>query len=307
MNDQTASIRRRGLLKTGAALAVGGLVAAAGEGTAAAPQDPLRPIPIPDQVPATEGVAPVVDGTRLWYWDTGGSGAPVVLLHPASGSGESWPYQQPVLAKAGYRVIAYSRRGCYRSEAGPATAPAGSDDLHDLMDFLGLAKCHLVGVAAGGGVAVDYALSHPDRLHSLTVAASLVGVEDSDYARLVAPLRPPAFAGLPADFRELGPGYRVMNRDGVTKWLEIESRAVTTRVVQPNANNITWARLEAFTVPTLLVWGESDLYTPPAVQRVLASHWARAETFVIPESGHNGQWERPDVFNGALLRFLRKR
>src|SRR6516164_10016249 len=69
---------------------------------------------VPAQAPAKEALAGVND-THLWYWDTGGQGEPVVLLHPASGSGLIWLYQQPVFAKAGYRVISYSRRGYYGS------------------------------------------------------------------------------------------------------------------------------------------------------------------------------------------------
>src|SRR5262245_15721671 len=72
--------------------------------------NPMRPIPIPAQVSAKDGVAQLPD-SRLWYWDTGGQGVPIVLLHPATGSALIWGYQQPVLAKAGYRVIAFSRRG----------------------------------------------------------------------------------------------------------------------------------------------------------------------------------------------------
>jgi pimeloyl-ACP methyl ester carboxylesterase len=60
--------------------------------------------PLPEQVPQTEGVADL--GTvKLWHWDTGGPGEAVVLLHPGSGSAEVFPHQQPVFARAGYRVI----------------------------------------------------------------------------------------------------------------------------------------------------------------------------------------------------------
>jgi len=55
---------------------------------------------VPAQAPAKEALASIAD-THLWYWDTGGEGAPVVLLHPASGSGLIWGYQQSALAKAG--------------------------------------------------------------------------------------------------------------------------------------------------------------------------------------------------------------
>ncbi|MEV0674899.1 hypothetical protein AB0I60_00110 [Actinosynnema sp. NPDC050436] len=53
---------------------------------------PLTPEPIPDQVPARES-SPDVPGGRLWFWDTGGRGPAVVLLHPGSGSVLSWPYR----------------------------------------------------------------------------------------------------------------------------------------------------------------------------------------------------------------------
>ena len=80
--------------------------------------NPMRAIPIPAQVPAKDGVAQIPDA-RLWYWDTGGQGVPIVLLHPATGSALIWGYQQPVLAKAGYRVIAF--RGAATTTPRPST------------------------------------------------------------------------------------------------------------------------------------------------------------------------------------------
>jgi pimeloyl-ACP methyl ester carboxylesterase len=97
--------------------------------------NPMIPVPIPAQVPAKDGVAQIPD-TRLWYWDTGGQGVPIVLLHPATGSALIWGYQQPVLAKAGYRVIAYSRRGYYNSAPFDRNNPGiGSEDLRHLAGY----------------------------------------------------------------------------------------------------------------------------------------------------------------------------
>src|SRR3954462_14172184 len=115
--------------------------------------DPLVPVPIPAQVPAKEGHAEL-PGTRLWYWDTGGDGTPVVFLHPATGSALIWLYQQPVFAKAGYRVIAYSRRNHYKSNLASENDPGiGSQDLHNLIEALGVKKFHAISSAAGGSVA----------------------------------------------------------------------------------------------------------------------------------------------------------
>jgi pimeloyl-ACP methyl ester carboxylesterase len=110
---------------------------------------PMAPVPIPEQAPAKDGMAEL-SGTRLGYWDTGGTGEPVVFLHPASGSALIWLYQQPVFSGAGYRVIAYSRRNYYNSEPALDENPGtGSEDLHNFIEFLGLKRFHAVSSAAG--------------------------------------------------------------------------------------------------------------------------------------------------------------
>lgn len=265
------------------------------------------PVPLPPQVAAKEGMAKL-DGTSLWYWDTGGDGPAVVLLHAGTGSGAFWGYQQPVLAKAGYRVIGYSRRGHYRSAEGDANNPGvASDDLDRLADCLGVQEFHVLGLAAGGIVATDYALSHPNRLLSLTLASTIMGVTDKSYIDLANLIRPPFFAALPKDFQELGPSYRAGNPAGTAAWLKLEEEAISgKRLVQKNANAITWAAVETIRVPTLLLTGSADLYTPPSMLRLQASHMRHAEVHVIEEAGHAPNWEQPERFNAILLDFLKR-
>jgi pimeloyl-ACP methyl ester carboxylesterase len=265
------------------------------------------PIPIPEQARVKEGLAEL-PGAKLWYWDTGGSGPVVILLHANTGSGAFWPYQQPVLAKAGYRVIGYSRRGCYKSAVGDPKDPGiASDDLHDLVTHLGIERFHAVGLALGGIIAADYALSHPEKLLSLTFAATLLGVTDTDYVATGNRIRPKIFMDLPPEMRELGPSYRAGNPEGVAAWRALEAQAVVgAKVVQKFANVITWAKLETIALPTLLVGGDADLYTPPSMLRLQASHLRNAEMVVIAESGHAPTWEQPDAFNRVLLSFLAK-
>jgi pimeloyl-ACP methyl ester carboxylesterase len=173
---------------------------------------------LPEQVPVTEGRAKL-PGTTLWYWDTGGKGPVVILLHAASGSGAFWGYQQPVLAKAGFRVISYSRRGYLKSDPGDPNDPGTAcEDLHHLVGFLGVDTFHAVGLAAGGIVGVDYALSHPERLRSLTLASTIMGVTDKPYLDLCSTFRPAFFAQLPKDFQELSATYRAGNPEGAAAW-----------------------------------------------------------------------------------------
>lgn len=289
-----------------AALAATGLAHGAAE--AATGEKPWEPVTIPEQVPVTEYQVPVAGGGSLWCWDTGGTGEAVVLLHPGSGSGESWPYQQPVLAQAGFRVVGYSRRGAYGSVAGAkAQADTASGDLDTLADQLELSTFHLMGSAAGGPVAIDYALSHKERVRSLTVSGSIMGVLDAEYLALTSALQPAPFGDMPVQFKEIGPSYRGGDPDGLAAWLEIAARARTADAFpQSLAHDITWAALETLTLPVQLITGDADLYSPPSVMRLNAGHLRNVETHVVREAGHNPHWEQPASWNRLLISFLRR-
>jgi pimeloyl-ACP methyl ester carboxylesterase len=274
-------------------------------GAAAAQQQVPLALPLLAQAPSKEALAELPD-TRLFYWDTGGDGTPVVLVHPATGSALIWGYQQPVLARAGYRVIGYSRRSYYGSDPLAKDQPGvASQDLHNLIEFLGIRKFHAVGSAAGGGVAADYAVSHPDRLLSLVINSNPAGLSGGDIVKTYESLRPKGFAEMPADFRELGPSYRAANPGGVKLWLELEHKAVTSNPFrQRAANDITEATLKRLSVPTLLITGEADLYSPPALIRMVSAQIPDSEVVIVREAGHSSYWEQPEAFNRAVLDFL---
>jgi pimeloyl-ACP methyl ester carboxylesterase len=248
---------------------------------------------------------------RLWYRDTGGSGVPVVFLHAATGNGLVWEYQLAAFTSAGYRVVTYDRRGFRRSAVEPAGAQPGTDadDLLGLVNHLKLDRFPLVGTAQGGGVAFDFALSFPDRVRSLVIANAGGNVQDADYLELGRRMRPPQFAALPPDVRELGPSYRAANPEGVRRWLELHDLSWPGGVpprAQPSRNRITFALLETLRVPTLLLTGDADMYTPPSVLRLFTARIKGAESVTVPEVGHSTYWERPEIFNRVVLGFLRK-
>jgi pimeloyl-ACP methyl ester carboxylesterase len=249
-----------------------------------------------------------VAGARVWFVDSGGAGMPVVFMHAATGSVRNWEHQIGPFVAAGYRFIALDRRGWGRTVIDDAGPPSGTaaDDLIALMDRLGVARFHLVGTAAGGFVALDCAVSYPDRLRSVVIANSIGGVQDEDYAELGRRLRPPAFNALPPDVRELGPAYRAANPDGTRRWLELEgmSRPSGAAAAQPLKNHLTFALVETITVPTLLITGGADLYAPPPVLKLFAARIKGAESLVVPEAGHSVYWEQPDVFNRSVLGFI---
>lgn len=267
--------------------------------------DPMVPVPIPEQVSAQEGRAKLGDFS-LGYSDTGGKGEPVVLLHPASGSALVWLYQQPVFAKAGYRVIAHSRRNYYNSDSAPAENPgSGSTDLQRLIDFLQLDKFHLLGSAAGGSVAADYALTHPERLLSLTISSNNLAAAQGYIAEAANSIKLAEWDELPRWFRELGPSYRAANAAGVAKWDELNRVSETGRGArQKFVNVVTPEKLATIRVPTLLITGAADMFTPPSIMRMIARHISHAEVVIVPECGHSPYWEQPELFNRTVLEFI---
>ncbi|MDX1485396.1 MAG: alpha/beta hydrolase [Alphaproteobacteria bacterium] len=263
-------------------------------------------MPLPAPVPAQEGFADL-PGTKLGYWDTGGTGTPVVFCHPASGSALSWPYQQPVFSEAGYRVVAYSRRNYYNSDVAADDDPGHQvEDLNNLADWLGLDRFHLVGCAAGGTVATDYTFSHRDRILSLTVCSNAMGVQSGEIAEAAKRIRPHGqWELLPRWFRELGPSYRAANPEGVKKWIEINELSETGKGArQLRANVVTPDMLAGIDLPVLLLTGDSDTSTPPAILRLCAKRIPNCRIRTVCECGHSIYWEQPVVFNATILDFL---
>jgi pimeloyl-ACP methyl ester carboxylesterase len=247
----------------------------------------------------------------LWYEDMSGDGAPVVFLHPGSGSSLMWEHQISAVRAAGYRFIAYDRVGSGKSTLHANTEPGvASDDLEALRRHLGFDRFHLVGTAAGGIVAFDYALTFREHVRSLVIANSIGGVQDESYLALGRRLRPmPEFDRMPPEFRELGPSYRAANAEGTARWMELEHQSRPARPLpspQTHRQRLTFALLETIKVPTLLITGDADLYCPPAVLRLFAAHMPPAETRIVPETGHSAYWEHPDEFNRAILTFVAK-
>jgi pimeloyl-ACP methyl ester carboxylesterase len=261
------------------------------------------------QSPQRRGELASLPGVRLWFTDTGGRGEPVVLLHANTGTSEIWEPQIDALSRAGYRVIAFDRRGWGRSLADAATGPQPghtSDDLHALADFLSLDRFHLVGVAGGGFVALDYAAWHPERLLSLTVGASTGAVSDKEIQDVIARIEIPGIRSQAAHFREVGASFRGTNPEGMARWLEIEEHARQRDApTQPLRSLNTFAKLATITTRTLVVAADADLLAPPGLMRIWARHVKGAQWATVPDAGHAIAWEQPAAFNDIVLRFLK--
>ena len=247
-----------------------------------------------------------IPGARLWFKETGQHGTPVVFLHAASGTNDSWGLQEPAFIESGYRCIAYDRKNWGRSES---VTPAGSagDDLEALAQHLGLNRFHLVCTALGGSIGLDYAVEYPDRVISLTVSSSFTGVTDQSYLDVQTRLRPPEISNLPIELREVGPSYRAVNPEGVAEWLRIEESSrheITPEEGQSPRSAMTYARLAAMQTPVRMLTGGADLLSPPSMMKLVADHIPNCRSEVVPEAGHAAFHEEPEVWNKLVLEFI---
>src|SRR6478752_9190849 len=117
----------------------------------------------------------MADDKFIHVFDTGGDGRAVVLIHGWPLSSASWSEQIPALKDAGYRVVAYDRRGFGKSDPGDSyDYDALADDLDNVLSDLDLTDVTLVGFSMGGGEVARYAGKHgTERLHSVVFAAAV--------------------------------------------------------------------------------------------------------------------------------------
>jgi 3-oxoadipate enol-lactonase len=267
-------------------------------------------------------VSRVDTGVSL-YWEEHGSGEPVVLVPPGTRSGQVWaPFTVPALSKR-YRVITYDQRGVGQSE-GPKvkyTIPLLAADLMALLDHIGIRKAHVLGHSIGGRVALQTALTWPDRLRSLMLCATGAGGARGGRGTLspdsVQALVEGAYKGRPE--RELGednwdqfftPAFQ-RNQTALLAELgpqlsnQHHDLAILLRYLQARGEWDVNDALRDVRVPTLVVVGTDDKAAGHVDQcRLLAAHIPGATLREIEGARHGFFQERPDEANNILLDWL---
>lgn len=252
---------------------------------------------------------PLIDipDAQLWYQDTGGNGVPVVFVHPAAATSETWVQQLPAFIEDRYRCITYDLRGWGRSRQLQGVSEPGqiSSDLEALTRRLGVDRFVLVAAAYGGMGALDYALRFQGRLRAFVLATSQGAIVDPEFVAVLDRIVPPALRALPIELREVGPSYRAENPDGVERWLQIiHESGGETAPRQRRFLTLTLDLLETLRVPTLVLAADADLLAPPALMRLMADRIPGCEFATVADAGHSAHWERPAAWNQHVLSFL---
>jgi pimeloyl-ACP methyl ester carboxylesterase len=262
--------------------------------------------------------AVLVNGSTLYY-ESAGRGPVVVLLHAGNLDRRVWDPQFLPLARE-HRVIRYDLRGYGRS--GPADAPfQHHEDLRALLDTLGVARASLVGLSGGGRIAIDFALTHPERVDRLVLASpglsGWVYADASDTAYFAEARRArdrgdAAALGLawlgsaytrPAMARpELVGPLREMAAANGKVWMARLQHGDLERVADPPALH----RTAELRVPTLVVVGARDTPDIRAIADTLAATVPGVRLARIENAGHLVNMEAPQRFTALVRAFLRR-
>ncbi|MGN6489613.1 MAG: alpha/beta fold hydrolase [Devosia sp.] len=250
--------------------------------------------------------------------EAAGFGLPVVFLHAGVADRRMWAEQLRELADEGYHVIAYDRRGYGETET-PDVPFNHLVDLEAVLDRLSIHAAILVGSSLGGGLAIDFALEHPERTIGLVlVGTAITGAEPAEIPEEAADLEDAL------DYAMERGNFDTVNRIEAHLWLdgplsqsgrvEGEPRDLFLRMNSVHLHHPELTEEEVpddavdhvggITAPTLLVVGELDMPDIVARHEDLSEELENAFAIVLEDTAHLPSLERPDLFNPILLEFL---
>ncbi|MCG5241506.1 3-oxoadipate enol-lactonase [Azospirillum doebereinerae] len=261
---------------------------------------------------------PFIDagGITVHYDLTGPADAPVLLLANSIGTSfHIWDAMVPALSRR-YRLLRYDMRGHGLTQVTTVTEAAGytmdtlADDAAALLDALGIARAHVCGLSIGGMMAQRLAVKAPERVRGLVLCdtAGLIG-PPSVWAERIAAIRARGMASIAEGVmaRWFTEGFRTERPDQIRGYVAMLGRttedgyvgcAMAIRDADLRADN---ARIAA---PTLVVVGERDLATPPALAEELAAGIPGARFALLPDAAHIPCVERPDELAALIEDFL---
>ncbi|WP_406095635.1 alpha/beta fold hydrolase [Kitasatospora purpeofusca] len=254
------------------------------------------------------------DGLGHLSYVVSGDGPPVVLVHAGVADHRMWDDVVPALAER-HTVVRYDLRGF--GESAPPTGPfRETDDLLRLLDHLGHDRVRLVGASWGGRVAVEFTLTHPDRVHSLALlaapwpgydwSADMVAYDEAETAALEAGDLDAAVR-VNLDMWLRGPARRWDEvADGLADRLRDPMRTslVNQPVLGEHSQGPSARAVSAVAAPTLVAVGGLDVPDFQDIARRYATGIPNATLVEFPTAAHLIALDAPEALTAALLPFL---
>lgn len=260
------------------------------------------------------------DGTRL-YVEATGEGPAIVFAHEFGGDWRSWKVQVAHFSNR-YRCVTYCARGVLPSEAPDDVTrygqAASTADLLHVVGALGLGRFHLVGLSMGSFTGLMFALAHPGRLLSLTLAGCSSGASseaDRDaYRKSLAAriaLLDERLGDGAAGWLSQSVGYEFMAAKRPELWERYcdNQRTQSVAGARHTLSTVHWNResffgwgdqLRQLSMPALLIFGDTDHPFIEPSNFFLAANLKSAQLRRLPRTGHLVNLEEPREFSQLL-------
>ncbi|HXO42797.1 MAG TPA: alpha/beta fold hydrolase [Thermoanaerobaculia bacterium] len=258
-----------------------------------------------------------VRGASLHYEEHGAGPETVVLAHGLLWSGRLFDRQVEALAPR-YRCVTFDFRGHGRSEvtADGYDMDSLAADAASLIEALGCAPCHFVGLSMGGFVGMRLAIRQPGLLRSLILLETSADPEPEASRRKYHWMNLAArWIGLGALAKPvmriifgrkfLGDPARAALREQCRRELASSDRTGIIHAVKGVIDRQgVYEQLEQIATPTLILVGDQDLATPPARSERIHARIAGSHLQLLPGAGHTSTIEEPAAVNAAIADFL---
>jgi pimeloyl-ACP methyl ester carboxylesterase len=257
------------------------------------------------------------------YYETTGSGEPLVLISGLGYPLWQWHKMVPTLAKH-FKVITFDNRGVGQTDkpAGPYTAQLLAADTGGLLDALDIEKAVIMGHSMGGYIAQAMALDFPERVSKLILCSTNFGgprhvpVSAEALAVLTDTTTDPLTRFTNGLKVSTAPGWADANPEFVKEWIEwrvanpMDLAAYQAQLAIGLALMSEQAafenKLANISAPTLILFGAHDKVVPPENAELLAKQIRGSQIAIIPDAGHFFPIEAPEAASQIVIDFAKQ-
>jgi len=247
------------------------------------------------------------------HYEVSGHGPWITLSHSLAAHSGMWDAQLELLNQH-FTVLRYDIRGHGQTQTtnGPYSLEQLADDIYGLLKHLGVTRTHWIGLSLGGMIGQVLTIRHPEMMDHVVIAdstgkaapnAATIWGERATLARkqgMSALVQPTLSRWFTDPYREQHPD--VMTHIGhMIEHTSVEGYAGCCSAI---AVIHTHEGLQQLHTPGLVIVGDQDLATPPAMSEQIHQHWPKSEFVVLKDAAHLANIEQAQAFNNAVMQFI---